>query len=451
MPVVSAATPAAEVVLRYRAGEQRLAIGGDFADALALADGRIATIVGDVSGRGPDAAAMGATLRAGWRALVLRGTPLDELPQGLQALLDAERPTPETFVTVAFGELAADGRAIDVSSAGHPPPLVLDARGVHELEPTIFAAPLGVLPRAEGGRSHTALGPGACVLLYSDGLIEGRSAADPSRRFGVAGLRAFLEDHAAVAPLAPGHVLDAALAHATAEHGDELPDDVAMLLIAPRPPRAVSVELAATADRLAAVREIIERVAGAADIARAVIDDARLAGTEACANVVSHAYDPAAPDAGRTMLFEVQAEGDGLVVAVTDRGVGIGGQTRDLRRRPRPAADAQPGHRGRRRDRARWDPRRAALRAAGDGPLDPALAGGRVLLREAEPGLAVRRSAPGPGGISSASDVRGSPSRTSPRQAPLASPCGLDELAEAVQVGLDVAIVDARAPSRAPR
>src|SRR6185369_6570165 len=49
MPVVSAATPAAEVVLRYRAGEQRLAIGGDFADALALADGRIATIVGDVS------------------------------------------------------------------------------------------------------------------------------------------------------------------------------------------------------------------------------------------------------------------------------------------------------------------------------------------------------------------------------------------------------------------
>ena len=79
------------VITRYEAGEARLLLGGDFYDAVDLPDGTLAVMVGDVSGHGPDAAALGANLRAGWRALTLAGSPADATVRALGEVVDRER------------------------------------------------------------------------------------------------------------------------------------------------------------------------------------------------------------------------------------------------------------------------------------------------------------------------------------------------------------------------
>ena len=63
----------------YRPGERHLELGGDFLDVVDLGDHGLAVICGDVSGHGPDAAALGAMLRVSWEALVLSRTPPAEL------------------------------------------------------------------------------------------------------------------------------------------------------------------------------------------------------------------------------------------------------------------------------------------------------------------------------------------------------------------------------------
>ena len=75
----------------YRAGRTRAVIGGDFFDAVRDADGTVHAIIGDVSGHGPDEAALGALLRVSWRALVLAGVDEERLLPELQRLLVSER------------------------------------------------------------------------------------------------------------------------------------------------------------------------------------------------------------------------------------------------------------------------------------------------------------------------------------------------------------------------
>ena len=65
--------PRLDVAAAYRPGEARLRLGGDFFDVLPCNAGQVAVLVGDVSGHGPDAAALGATIRGDWRALNLSG------------------------------------------------------------------------------------------------------------------------------------------------------------------------------------------------------------------------------------------------------------------------------------------------------------------------------------------------------------------------------------------
>jgi serine/threonine-protein kinase RsbW len=87
----------------------------------------------------------------------------------------------------------------------------------------------------------------------------------------------------------------------------------------------VQLRLPARPEMLAVTREIIERVAVAAGLPRALADDARLAVTEAAANVVMHAY-PDRDGADAVLLLEVRADDEALRVVVADEGVGIGGR-----------------------------------------------------------------------------------------------------------------------------
>jgi serine phosphatase RsbU (regulator of sigma subunit) len=221
--------PGVRVHTFYRPGRKGV-LGGDFYDVIQTAPDRLALLVGDVSGHGPDEAALGVELRAAWRALTLAGVPDDALLDALERVLISERRSEELYATLTTlaVELDGTGRA-EVRLCGHPPPLVIagdDVRAV-DAEPQLM---LGVLPGTRYPPARLDLSrPDWAVLLYTDGLIEGR-VDDEDGRLGVDGLielvRAYRRRGGQLDRLP-----DWLVGQAEERNGGPLADDVAMLLL----------------------------------------------------------------------------------------------------------------------------------------------------------------------------------------------------------------------------
>jgi serine phosphatase RsbU (regulator of sigma subunit) len=207
----------------YRSGRARSLLGGDFFDAVLAEDGTVHAIIGDVCGHGPDEAALGALLRVSWRALVLAG--LDELQvlPKLQEVLISERHDPMLFTTVCTVAVR-DGVAL-VRLAGHPPPVALRPTP-HALAPPV-GLPLGVRSGAAWEALHVDLGADWSLLLYTDGLVEGRGPV-PGELLWPEGLLGLLEqEHDTDTATLPGRLVE----HAVRFNGGPLTDDVAILVL----------------------------------------------------------------------------------------------------------------------------------------------------------------------------------------------------------------------------
>ncbi len=149
----------------------RTDVGGDFYDVIPLVDGRLAVFVGDVMGRGVEAAAAMAQMRAAVRAY----TAIDPQPSRVLGRLDrmfAQYPT-DQIVTLAFLVVDSAHDRVTVANAGHPPPVVLREAGGAEQLPDADGCPLGVL--AEDRHEQTyPMYAGDTLLVFTDGLIERR-------------------------------------------------------------------------------------------------------------------------------------------------------------------------------------------------------------------------------------------------------------------------------------
>jgi serine phosphatase RsbU (regulator of sigma subunit) len=160
---------------RYLPGGARLLLGGDFYDAVRDPNGSIWVIVGDVCGHGPDEAALGVALRIAWRTLVLAGHPAVKILPTLHEVLVNERHQPYLFATATMLRISPDRNEALLWSAGHPPPVLRRGAEVwHEIDLTP-QLPLGVLAEHQWEPAEVALGPQWDLLLYTDGLIEGRA------------------------------------------------------------------------------------------------------------------------------------------------------------------------------------------------------------------------------------------------------------------------------------
>jgi len=232
LPLPVLRTSEVTVTARYvPAGGQAL-LGGDFYDVVETPDSRVHVIVGDVCGHGPDEAALGVCLRVGWRSLVLAGVPDDHVLETLERLLSSERRSDEVFVTLAQLVVEPDRRSAQLSLAGHPVPLLAGA-APRALGEHADAPPLGVLTGVLPSAVRVALVPGEPILLFTDGLIEGRSGAG-EERLGIDGLLTLLaEQHAAGTP--DTELSDVLLAAVQAQHGGPLEDDVAVVLVSIQP------------------------------------------------------------------------------------------------------------------------------------------------------------------------------------------------------------------------
>ncbi|AGS70388.1 PP2C family protein-serine/threonine phosphatase [Streptomyces collinus] len=215
---------------RYRPGRSRALLGGDFYDAVRTPDGTVHAMIGDVCGHGPDEAALGVELRIAWRALTLAGLCGDELLGTLQQVLEHERADDEIFATLCTVDIAPDGRRAGLCLAGHPSPLIARPGRAPKLLPYDNNGPaLGLLPGARWPRMQVELGREWSLMLYTDGLIEGRVGTD-GERLGQDGMVDMIRRQLAEG-LRGEDLLRAAVSEVRDLNGGELTDDVAVVLL----------------------------------------------------------------------------------------------------------------------------------------------------------------------------------------------------------------------------
>ncbi len=193
--------------------------GGDFYDVFALEDGRLAVIVGDVSGHGREALPHTALVRFTLRAYLEAGLSPRAAVQTAGAVL--ERQLGESFATVVAATYQPRDRILTYACAGHPPPLVLGSRGPIAPITVCSSPPIGPAMRT-GTRQSVVSVPGRSqVCFHTDGVTEARVGAE---LFGAERLAHTLEE------LGPG-ASASALLDRVAEETDARPDDMAACLL----------------------------------------------------------------------------------------------------------------------------------------------------------------------------------------------------------------------------
>ena len=220
---------------RYLSAHRGDQVGGDWYDALALPGGRLALVIGDVSGHNIAAAAAMSELRSMLRSLII---DRDEPPSALLARLDhanrvlgADAPGGPTLATVllAFLDPADDGgHHLLWSNAGHPPPTLIGPDGFIGLLPGRDPL-LGAVRDARRSDHRRWLSPGSVLLLHTDGLVETRTAGLDE---GFAALHDFVAGHP---ESDPGRLADLILGRDAAPAGTDAltrQDDVALLVVA---------------------------------------------------------------------------------------------------------------------------------------------------------------------------------------------------------------------------
>jgi serine phosphatase RsbU (regulator of sigma subunit) len=148
-------------------------VGGDFFNYFVLPDGRLALLVGDVSGKGVSAALLMANIQATLRARLPHETDLAQLADRL----DRELDTPGgVYLTLFLAILETDGRLLRYVNAGHNPQFVVRRRGgIEALSST--GMPIALYAGHGYTESRTALEPGDLLFFYTDGLVEAENAA----------------------------------------------------------------------------------------------------------------------------------------------------------------------------------------------------------------------------------------------------------------------------------
>jgi PAS domain S-box-containing protein len=156
------------------------AAAGDHYDYLQLPDGRLAFVVGDVSGKGVGPAVFMAAVHASFSVLAESSSDISGILARANARLSAESD-PSTFVTVFFGCLDPPTRTLTYANAGHPPGFVMDREGQVRCTLDSMSLPLAIDPDARFPvAGPIVLQPGDTVLVLTDGVLE---ATSPSEDF----------------------------------------------------------------------------------------------------------------------------------------------------------------------------------------------------------------------------------------------------------------------------
>jgi PAS domain S-box-containing protein len=165
--------PGFELVVRYLPSDARDHAGGDWYDAFKLPDGRFGIVIGDVGGRGMDAAATMGQIRNSLRAYAIRGSGPGEVMDDLHTLVAHSRGE-ITFATVVYVVLDPASGSGELALAGHLPPLLVGAGAARYVEAP-RCPPLGFSGAGRCMLGHFAMQAGETLWLFTDGLVESRT------------------------------------------------------------------------------------------------------------------------------------------------------------------------------------------------------------------------------------------------------------------------------------
>ena len=319
-------SPDVAVAAIYRPSDDRLEVGGDWYDTLALSGGRIGLAVGDVVGHGLAAAAAMGRLRTAVAALA----PDCRSPVELLEQLDdfAAKSQAMHYSSACFATLDPATGVVEHASAGHPPILVVDSRrGARYLEGGL-SWPLCAASGKRTPHGTAVLEPGATLLLYSDGLVErrGESIDLGLQRLATAAHRSHALD--------PEQLCDAVVAELV--DGQRIQDDVVIVAIrlAARPAPVLELTLPSHSGAPAAARKALSSLNGSLELVSANrLRDVQLLATELVANAVRHGSG-----VDDVVGVSVSADDRVLRIEVTDHGAGF-----DPARTRTPSADASSG------------------------------------------------------------------------------------------------------------
>lgn len=290
---------------RYLPATQGAGVGGDWFDLIPLGAGRVGILIGDVMGRGLEAAAIMGQLRSAAHALAKTGMQPRQLMQALDAVV-ADLDGPDQLVTCSYLVIAPDAGEVIACSAGHLPALIAEPDGtIHDL-----GAPLSV-PLGVGDVLHQqaaiAVPPGATLVLYTDGLIETPSGDIEERLCLLTQTlgAAFTAGHGLEA--VADEVLNGVLPDPEGHH-----DDVTLLLaqLPAAPLASTTVCLPATPLAAGEARTFLTKALIGWDCQQH-LDEGRLLVSEVVTNAVRHGQGPVSVRLRRTDTE--------LIVEVSDR------------------------------------------------------------------------------------------------------------------------------------
>ena len=214
--------PGVKLAHLYRSATQKAVVGGDFYDVFRVKNGKIAVLVGDVSGHGVGAARLATLVRDVVHAYAHQFAEPELILKNTNSLL-IEKDTPG-FVTVFLGILDPATGLLVYTSAGHPNALLRSSSGEVELLEAA-SAPVGVYPERVWEQNRAHLDKDDILLLYTDGAIEARHHGD---FFGQEGLIRVLGNWTDPSlERLPRTLLEQVLSFS----GGQLLDDVAMLAL----------------------------------------------------------------------------------------------------------------------------------------------------------------------------------------------------------------------------
>jgi PAS domain S-box-containing protein len=294
------------ISVRYQPASSPLQVGGDWYDVVDLDDGRLALIVGDCVGHGLAAATVMGQLRSACRALLL------EKPSPGAALAGLDRfaaRLPGAACTTAFcGVLTPETGELVYSSAGHPPPILVDAdRGVRLLEDA-RTIPLGVRQDWSRPEATVVMPARSTLLLYTDGLVERRRDSLDHGIIRAAGL--VQEGRSSALEDLSSHIMT----RLAPEEGYQ--DDVALLLY--RQPSPLRMDFPADVSHLAATRSELRSWLSRAGIGLEQAQNVLIAVGEAVANAIEHGHRDRP---GGLVSLSASALVDQLHLTVIDTGV----------------------------------------------------------------------------------------------------------------------------------
>lgn len=302
LPVV----PGLSVAAHVSPGGHGTQVGGDWYDAIALPGGRLGVVVGDVAGRGIEAAARMGELRAVARAYALEGhdpVALVERMNGYHAALGADLMT-----TLLYAVFEVDSGCMRFVNAGHPPPLVaLPGDGGPKLLDG-SGPPLGVLDTWRYDEHTVELPHGALALMYTDGLVERRGEALDA---GLERLCRAVGDDAGDVTTLCGRLFEAM----DARDADDDVTCVAVRTEAVLGPVA-KLKLGPDPRSLVLLRRVLHRWLGEAGAERDEASELVMAANEAWQNALEHGTGLART----TIDVELEARDGVVVIAVRDAG-----------------------------------------------------------------------------------------------------------------------------------